>query len=45
MNALQNCHICKIAKGEISKDSGLLGCHRVIVSSHYKNIYPEKFIV
>jgi hypothetical protein len=45
MNALQNCHICKMAKGEISKDSGLLGCYRVIVSSHFKNMYPEKFSV
>ena len=45
MNALQNFHICKVAKGEISKDSGLLGYYRVTVSSHFKNIYPEKFNV
>jgi len=42
MNALQNCHIGKKAKGKISKDSGLLGCYKVIVSSHLKKNIPRK---
>jgi hypothetical protein len=42
MNALQNWHICNKAKGKISKDSGLLGCYKVIVTSHLKKKFTQK---